>query len=184
MGRRRKSSRRPGPLLGPARFDPRPGETFDPAAFFATKGTLYLLAEADGTASRLLQSLVADITRTAKDLADHSLRSRLNPPLTLVLDEIANWVPLPVLPTYVSAYGGSGAVTIAVIQSRAQMARRGATPSVRGTASGSRRRPSRSGAAGHQLQHQAGQDQSELSGVPVRWILFESAQVNGGWAGR
>ena len=52
-------------------------------------------------------------------LADHLPRSRLDPPLTLVLDEIANSAPLP---TYVSAYGGSGVVTIAVIQSRAQMA--------------------------------------------------------------
>ena len=47
----------------------------------------------------------------------------MDPPLTLVLDEIANWPPLPALPTYVSAYGGSGVVTIAVIQSRSQMAR-------------------------------------------------------------
>jgi type IV secretory pathway TraG/TraD family ATPase VirD4 len=105
------------------RFDPRPGENFDADEFLALRGTLYLLAEADDPASRLLQCLVADITRTAKDLADHSLRSRLDPPLTLVLDEIANWAPLPALPTYVSAYGGSGIVTIAVIQSRAQMAR-------------------------------------------------------------
>jgi type IV secretory pathway TraG/TraD family ATPase VirD4 len=105
------------------RFDPRPGENFDPSEFLALRGTLYLLAEADDPASRLLQCLVADITRTAKDLADHSPRSRLDPPLTLVLDEIANWAPLPALPTYVSAYGGSGIVTIAVIQSRAQMAR-------------------------------------------------------------
>ncbi len=105
------------------RFDPRPRENFDARTFLATNGTLYLLAEADDPASRLLQCLVADITRTAKDLADHSARSRLDPPLTLVLDEIANWAPLPALPTYVSAYGGSGVVTIAVIQSRAQMAR-------------------------------------------------------------
>jgi len=41
-------------------------------------------------------------------------RSRSDPPLTLVLDKIAP------LPTYVSAYGASGVVTIAVIQSRAQ----------------------------------------------------------------
>ena len=71
----------------------------------------------------MLQCLVADITRTAKQLADRSPKARLDPPLTLVLDEIANWAPLPALPTYVSAYGGSGIVTIAVIQSRAQMAR-------------------------------------------------------------
>ncbi len=105
------------------RFDPRPGENFNPTRFLADGGTLYLLSETDDPASRLLQCLVADVTRTAKDLADHSPRSRLDPPLTLVLDEIANWAPLPALPTYVSAYGGSGIVTIAVIQSRAQMAR-------------------------------------------------------------
>jgi hypothetical protein len=105
------------------RFDPRPGENFNPGDFLADHGTLYLLAQADDPASRLLQCLVADITCTAKDLADHSPWSRLDPPLTLVLDEIANWAPLPALPTYVPAYGGSGVVTIAVIQSRAQMAR-------------------------------------------------------------
>ena len=105
------------------RFDPRPGENFNPGDFLADHGTLYLLAQADDPASRLLQCLVADITCTAKDLADHSPRSRLDPPLTLVLGEIANWAPLPALPTYVPAYGGSGVVTIAVIQSRAQMAR-------------------------------------------------------------
>ena len=41
----------------------------------------------------------------------------------LVLDEIANFAPLPALPTYVSGYGGSGMVTMVVIQGRAQMAR-------------------------------------------------------------
>jgi len=106
-----------------ARFDPAPGQNFDVPGFLAAKGALYLLAEADDPASRLLQCLVADITRTAKQLADRSRKARFDPPLTLVLDEIANWAPLPALPTYVSAYGGSGIVTIAVIQSRAQMAR-------------------------------------------------------------
>jgi len=81
------------------------------------------LAESDDSASRLLQCLVADITRTAKTIADRSPKARFDPPLTLVLDEIANWAPLPALPTYVSAYGGSGIVTVAIIQSRSQMAR-------------------------------------------------------------
>ena len=91
--------------------------------FLRTNGTLYLLAENDDPASRLLQCLVADITRTAKEIADRSPKARFDPPLTLVLDEIANWAPLPALPTYVSAYGGSGIVTVAIIQSRSQMAR-------------------------------------------------------------
>ncbi len=105
------------------RFDPPPGENLDAEKFLTSKGTLYLLAESDDPASRLLQCLVADITRTAKTIADRSPKARFDPPLTLVLDEIANWAPLPALSTYVSAYGGSGIVTVAIIQSRSQMAR-------------------------------------------------------------
>jgi type IV secretion system protein VirD4 len=105
------------------RFDPAAGGNLDVPRFLAQKGTLYLLAENDDPASRLLQCLVADITRTAKQIADRAPKARFDPPLTLVLDEIANWAPLPALPTYVSAYGGSGIVTVAIIQSRSQMAR-------------------------------------------------------------
>ena len=123
---------------GPASAKPWPGSTSTRSAGGSTphrartststsssapNGTLYLLAENDDPASRLLQCLVADITRTAKEIADRSPKARFDPPLTLVLDEIANWAPLPALPTYVSAYGGSGIVTVAIIQSRSQMAR-------------------------------------------------------------
>ena len=40
-----------------------------------------------------------------------------------MLDEIANFAPLPKLPVFVSAYGGAGIVTFVVIQSRQQMNR-------------------------------------------------------------
>ena len=105
------------------RFDPPPGKGFDPETFLASSGTLYLLAEEDDPASRLLQCLVDDITRVAKAKADRSPRGRLDPPLTLMLDEIANFAPLPKLPVFVSAYGGTGIVTFVVIQSRQQMNR-------------------------------------------------------------
>ena len=124
MGRRRQGPRRARPVRRPpAGSTPHRARTSTCRAFLAAKGTLYLLAENDDPASRLLQCLVADITRTAKEIADRSPKARFDPPLTLVLDEIANWAPLPALPTYVSAYGGSGIVTVAVIQSRSQMAR-------------------------------------------------------------
>ena len=58
-----------------------------------------------------------------KSIADRSPRGRLDPPLTLMLDEIANFAPLPKLPVFVSAYGGAGIVTFVVIQSREQMNR-------------------------------------------------------------
>ena len=50
----------------------------------------------------------------------HPTTGRLVPPL-LMLDEIANWSPLPDLPTWVSGLGGSGIPVVAVFQSRAQM---------------------------------------------------------------
>lgn len=100
------------------RFDPADGGQFDPALFIVNKGTLYLLAKEDDPASRLLQCLVDDIARAGKAIADRSPNARLDPPLTLVLDEIANFAPLPALPTYIAGYGGSGMVPIVVIQGR------------------------------------------------------------------
>ena len=65
--------------------------------------------------------LIADIVRVAKQLADASPGARLDPPLTLMLDEVANFARLTDLPAYISAYGGSGIVTFAVIQDLAQL---------------------------------------------------------------
>ncbi len=65
------------------RFDPAPGEGLDAEAFLAARGTLYLLAESDDPASGLLQCLVADIARTAKQIADRSPKARFDPPLSL-----------------------------------------------------------------------------------------------------
>ncbi|MET3803981.1 type IV secretory pathway TraG/TraD family ATPase VirD4 [Nakamurella sp. UYEF19] len=102
------------------RFNPGPGEEFDVKAFLYAKGTLYLLADEGHPASKLLSALIADVVRVARREADGSLKSRLDPPLTLVLDEIANFSPLPKLPEYLSAYGGSGIITRAYLQSLAQ----------------------------------------------------------------
>ena len=104
-----------------ARFDPARGADFDVVSFLREKGTLYLLAKENDPASRLLAALIADIVRVAKQLADASPGARLDPPLTLMLDEVANFARLPDLPAYISAYGGSGIVTFAVIQDLAQL---------------------------------------------------------------
>lgn len=103
------------------RFDPPPGTHLDVPDFLRRKGTLYLLAADNHPAARLLSALVADVTRVAKQLADASPGGRLDPPLTLMLDEIANFSPLPDLPTYISAYGGSGIVTFVMFQDLAQV---------------------------------------------------------------
>ncbi|HEX3827254.1 MAG TPA: TraM recognition domain-containing protein [Sporichthyaceae bacterium] len=102
--------------------DPGPDDRFDPAAFLAESGTLYLLASAvaSGTCAPLVAAFVEDITETARARAARSVGARLDPPLLLALDEIANLTPLPSLPTLMAEGGGSGITTLAVLQSLAQ----------------------------------------------------------------
>jgi type IV secretory pathway TraG/TraD family ATPase VirD4 len=102
--------------------DPRPGDEFHPAAFLRESGTLYLLASAvaSGSCAPLVAAFVEDITETARTLAARSPGARLDPPLLLALDEIANLTPLPSLPQLMAEGGGSGITTLAVLQSLAQ----------------------------------------------------------------
>ena len=53
-------------------------------------------------------------------MAARSPSARLDPPLLLALDEIANLTPLPSLPSLMAEGGGSGITTLAVLQSLAQ----------------------------------------------------------------
>jgi type IV secretory pathway TraG/TraD family ATPase VirD4 len=101
---------------------PRDGEAFDPEAFLREQGTLYLLASAVASASSapLVAAFVEDITETARSLAARSPGARLDPPLLLALDEIANLTPLPSLPSLMAEGGGSGITTATVLQSLAQ----------------------------------------------------------------
>ena len=105
-----------------AAVDPGPGDGFDPAAFLRQSGTLFLLAAAVSSAScaPLVAALVEDITETARSLAARSPGARLDPPLLLALDEIANLTPLPSLPSLMAEGGGTGITTLTVLQSLAQ----------------------------------------------------------------
>lgn len=103
-------------------IDPGPRDRFDPAAFLADAGTLFLLASgvSSGTCAPLVAAFVEDITETARARAARSPGARLDPPLLLALDEIANLTPLPSLPSLMAEGGGSGITTLAVLQSLAQ----------------------------------------------------------------
>jgi type IV secretory pathway TraG/TraD family ATPase VirD4 len=112
------------PLADPAvlaAVSPAPGAEFDPAAFLAKRGTLFLLGTASGASATatLVAALVEDVIDTGRRLAAGSPGQRLDPPLALVLDEAANY-PLPSLPSLMSEGGGSGVTTLAVLQSLAQ----------------------------------------------------------------
>jgi len=105
-----------------AAVTPSPGETFDPEAFLRDAGTLYLLGSSVGAAScaSLIASFVEDITETARAMAARAPHGRLDPPLLLALDEIANLTPLPSLPNLMAEGGGRGVTTLVVLQSLAQ----------------------------------------------------------------
>ncbi len=105
-----------------AAVSPALGETFDPEAFLRDAGTLYLLGSSVGAAScaSLIASFVEDITETARAMAARVPQGRLDPPLLLALDEIANLTPLPSLPNLMAEGGGRGITTLVVLQSLAQ----------------------------------------------------------------
>ncbi|GAB3077850.1 type IV secretory system conjugative DNA transfer family protein [Intrasporangium mesophilum] len=100
---------------------PGQGEHFDPERFLRSDGTMYLLGTSSGVAATagLVGAFVEDVAEAARRIAARSPASRLDPPLSLVLDEAANY-PLPSLPSLMSDGGGSGLSTIVVLQSLSQ----------------------------------------------------------------
>ncbi|GAC1322518.1 MAG: hypothetical protein NVSMB13_01030 [Mycobacteriales bacterium] len=105
-----------------ATCSPDSEEAFDPAAFLASHGTLYLLGSTGTQLSvaPLITALLDDVLDTARTLAATSPGGRLDPPLLLLLDEAANIAPLPTLPNLLADGGGVGITTVAVLQSLAQ----------------------------------------------------------------
>jgi type IV secretory pathway TraG/TraD family ATPase VirD4 len=110
-------------LTAQATFCPeREADSFNLETFLRAQGTVYLLvAEKQATAlAPLIAAFADELVETAKRLADAMPGGRLDPPLGLFLDEIANVVPLPSLPALMSFAGGSGIFIAAILQSRAQ----------------------------------------------------------------
>lgn len=101
---------------------PGPGENFDPEEFIRNRGTLYLLATGAGAgaSAALVAAFVEDLIETARRIAARSPGARLDPPVLLALDEVANLAPLPSLPTLMAEGGGTGITTMPVLQSLAQ----------------------------------------------------------------
>jgi type IV secretion system protein VirD4 len=100
-----------------------PEEELVPAKFLRDRGTLYLIGtkSGGGAMAPFLIAMMDEITETARELAIRLPGNRLDPPLALVLDEIANmsssW---PGLVTLMSDGGGVGISTLVVLQSLAQ----------------------------------------------------------------
>lgn len=91
-----------------AAFTPAPGEGFDIEAFLDSSDTLYVLAGEGETVAPLVTAFVNDIIRVARKKALRLTPARLDPPLRLVIDEVAGVCPLPDLPGDMSDTGGRG----------------------------------------------------------------------------
>lgn len=93
---------------------------FDVPALLRDRGTVYLLGAEEAHTAPLLAALTGYIAREARKVAAEQVDERLDPNLTLALDEIVLSAPIP-LPRWVADMGGRGITIIALAQSLAQL---------------------------------------------------------------
>ncbi|WP_405458636.1 type IV secretory system conjugative DNA transfer family protein [Streptomyces sp. NBC_00101] len=102
---------------------------------FATEGgTLYVVGESiedprhHPGAMPLLTALASHVVEHGRRMAARSTDGRLDPPLTLVLDDVAAVAPLPCLPELLRTGETQGLATLALLRSPEQAAARWRTP--------------------------------------------------------
>ena len=100
-----------------------PGAAFDVAALLDARGTVFLLGAEDGQTAPLVAALTGHIAREARRLAAGRPGGRLDPPLTVALDEAALICPVP-LDQWTADMGGRGVTIHIAVQSRAQLEQR------------------------------------------------------------
>jgi type IV secretion system protein VirD4 len=95
---------------------PRPGQGFNIADFLARSGTLYLIAEAqteEAPVAPLMACFLNEVHYTAKLAGSRMPGRRLDPPLLMALDEIANIAPIAI-PNFMADSGGRG-IQLAIV---------------------------------------------------------------------
>lgn len=92
-------------------------------SFLSSRSALFLVSPShhQQVVAPLMAGLVDSVAQRAAELAAASGGGRLDPPLLLALDEVANIAPLHSLPSLVSEGGGRGIVTLWAAQSLAQL---------------------------------------------------------------
>lgn len=98
----------------------QPGAGFDVAQLLRDRATVFLLGGEESQTAPLVCALTGHIAREARNLAARSPKGRLDPHLTLALDEAALICPVP-LESWTADMGGRGVTIIAAFQSRAQL---------------------------------------------------------------
>ncbi|GAA0414475.1 type VI secretion protein [Streptomyces luteireticuli] len=95
-------------------------------SFVSEGGTLYVVGEAIEDprtrpgAMPLLTALAANVVERGRGVAERSPSGRLDPPLSLVLDDVAAVAPLPTLPELVAGGEELGLPTLALMRSEEQ----------------------------------------------------------------
>ncbi|MGW3202577.1 type IV secretory system conjugative DNA transfer family protein [Streptomyces sp. NPDC001135] len=95
-------------------------------SFVHEGGTLYVVGESiedprtHPGAMPLLTALVSSVVERGRRMAERSSSGRLDPPLTLVLDDIAAVAPFPQLPDLLATGADQGLPTLALLRSREQ----------------------------------------------------------------
>ncbi|MBL1081720.1 type VI secretion protein [Streptomyces actinomycinicus] len=95
-------------------------------SFVHEGGTLYVVGESiedprsNPGAMPLLTALVSSVVERGRRMAERSSSGRLDPPLTLVLDDIAAVAPFPELPSLLATGAERGLPTLALLRSREQ----------------------------------------------------------------
>lgn len=99
------------------------GGEFDVAELLNSRATVYLLGAEEGHTAPLVAALTAHLAREARRIASESPGGRLDPALTLVLDEAALVSPVP-LDQWTADMGGRNVTIHIGAQSRAQLRKR------------------------------------------------------------
>lgn len=99
------------------------GDQFDVERILRMRATVYMLGADDGVVAPLVTALTGHIARQARKLAGFNEGGRLDPPLTLALDEAALICPIP-LDNWTADMGGLGVTIHIAAQSRAQLRQR------------------------------------------------------------
>jgi hypothetical protein len=95
-------------------------------SFISEGGTLYVVGESiedprtNPGAMPLLTALASSVVEHGRRMAERSSSGRLDPPLTLVLDDVAAVAPLPRLPELLATGADHGMPTLALLRSREQ----------------------------------------------------------------
>ncbi|WP_406837884.1 type VI secretion protein [Streptomyces sp. AHU1] len=96
-------------------------------SFVNEGGTLYMIGEpiedpkAGPGAMPFLTALASSVVERGRRMAERSSSGRLDPPLTLVLDDVAAVAPLPQLPDLLTTGPARGLPTLALLRSREQL---------------------------------------------------------------